>query len=139
MAQDKTIKEKIEGNLTYQYKYDSIWNEYYLFTFEINSKYFKNNIVISEECSLKEGVGKNLKQKIVSILKKNASNFNTNMSYSPFVVIVFPTSDGQIQECFIKWRSNEPLLKSEVIEQIMEEIKTIKLSYENIANGIVYY
>lgn len=70
MAQDKTIKEKIEGNLTYQYKYDSIWNEYYLFTFEINSKYFKNNIVISEECSLKGGVGKNLKQKIVSILKK---------------------------------------------------------------------
>ena len=88
---------------------------------------------------VKRRCGEESKTKNSFHLEKNASNFNTNMSYSPFVVIVFPTSDGQIHECFIKWRSNEPLLKSEVIEQIMEEIKTIKLSYENIPKGKVYY
>lgn len=141
MAQDKIIKVELKKNIIYQYRYDDIFKKTNVFAFRIGSKYLIDSIRnLRQECDLKDGAGKALKNSIVEILKKHAAIFTqkSKVFYS-FSVLVFPSSDGKIQECFFRWNSNGPFLDPNEVDTIINDVEMLYVSYEDTSSGGICY
>lgn len=135
LGQTKIIKEEYKKGIVYRYVYESFTNKTNVFASRNSSVFFLDSTIKRQQCYLKEGSGSFLKKKILDILKAHSDIFQKKHPKPSFMaIIVFPTSDGKINDSFLMWKINDFFLEADEVDLVLKDIEKLSVSYESSAN-----